>query len=214
VVDLTGLAGIDLSAGAKDGKIAAADAQNVASRADAQYVIFGKAEGRAVESVMGTRMNSYQMTVTLRMFAVDNHQVVATATESRPVLSVSPDFGNKQAMTQYRERVVKLVADQLIERIAKRWTAEEQTGSKRVQLVAKGVPNFKVASALTKAVKGYKGVAKATRRSVKDQTAMIDVEMDTNADALAEQLEGAKVAGYKVEVEEVDEGRIVVVVKR
>jgi TolB-like protein len=201
VVDLSGLAGLSLSTGAKQGEIGAADAQAIAERADAQYVIVGKAEGRDAGGIEGTAMHSYQMTVTLRMFAVSNHEIIATATESRPVLSVSPDFGNAQAIKQYKERVIK---------IAKRWTEEEQTGTKRIQLVVNNVPNYKVLKELATAVGAFKGVAKSTQRGLTNKVAKIDVEVEGDADALAEQLSGAKLSGYKAEVTEVDEGRIVV----
>lgn len=210
VVDLAGLAGVDLSSGARKGEISPADAQAVADRADAQYIIIGKAEGRDAGAIQGTRMHSYQMTVSLRMFAISNRAIVATATESGPVLSVSPDFGNAQALKQYKEKVLKKTSDIFIQRIAKRWTEEDQTGTVRVQVVANNVPNFKVAKALTKAVQGFKGVSKATRRKLANKSLKIDVEMETDTDALAEQFSDAKVAGYKIEVTEVDEGRLVV----
>lgn len=210
VVDLSGLAGLSLSTGAKQGEIGAADAQAIAERADAQYVIVGKAEGRDAGGIEGTAMHSYQMTVTLRMFAVSNHEIIATATESRPVLSVSPDFGNAQAIKQYKDRVIKKVADELMTKIAKRWTEEEQTGTKRIQLVVNNVPNYKVLKELATAVGKFNGVSKSTQRGLANKVAKIDVEVESDADALAEQLSGAKLSGYKAEVTEVDEGRIVV----
>lgn len=210
VVDLAGIAGISLSSGARQGEISAADAQAVAQRADAQYVIIGKAEGRDAGPIQGTQMHSYQMTVTMRMFATSNNAIVATATESRPVLSVSPDFGNAQALKQYKTRVLKMVADKLIERIAKRWTEEEQTGTTRVQLEIHNVPNFKTFKALHDEVAKMKGVEKATRRGLTGGVAKIDVEVETDTDAFAESLDGVKAAGKKIEVTGVNQGRVVV----
>jgi len=211
VVDLSGLAGVDLSSGARKGELTAADAAAIAEKADAQYVIIGKVEGRDAGKIMGTSMRSYQMVVTMRMFAVSNHAIVATATESGGIPSVSPTFP-ESAMALYKKRVVGPVADKLVTRIAKRWTAEEQTGTVRVQLVVENA-SFKSFSKIAKAVSKLKGVTKSTKRKLANKKGKIDVEMETDTDALAEQLADKKVGGYKLEVTGVDEGRIVVSVK-
>lgn len=211
VVDLGGLAGLDLSQGARKGEISAADAEKIAQKANAQYVIIGKVEGRDAGPVMGTDFHSYQMNLTLQMFATSNHTVVATATEGGAVQSLSPVF-NAAGLDLYKKRVIEKVGNKLIERIAKRWTEEEQTGVKRVQVVFENVPNFNAIDSIVKAVNKLKGVSKATRQSLKNKIATVDVEVETSADSLAAQLSSTRLGGFKVEVTEVDEGRIVATV--
>ncbi|MBN2359310.1 MAG: flagellar assembly protein T N-terminal domain-containing protein [Deltaproteobacteria bacterium] len=211
VVDLSGLAGLDLSAGTRKGEISAADAEKIAQKANAQYVIMGKVEGRDAGPVMGTDFHSYQMNLTMQMFATSNHAVVATATEGGAVQSLSPVF-NAAGLQLYKTRVIEKVANKLIERIAKRWTEEEQTGAKRVQLIVENVPNFKAVDSIVKALKKLKGVSEATRQSLVKKVATIDVDVESSTDTLAAQLSSTKLGGYKIEVTEVVEGRIVVTV--
>lgn len=214
VVDLSGLAGLNLSTGSRTGELNAADAQAVADLADAQYIVVGKVEGRDAGQIMGTKMRSYQMAIHMRIFEVSNHTIIATVTDTATVPSVSANFGNKMAMTHYKKQLEKRVMNTFIQRIAKSWTQEEQTGTKRVQLVLQGVPNYKAFKKLYKALGKLPGVAKATKRNLKNKKAKVDMEMDTDAEALADKLSEGKLAGYKIEVSEVSEGRIVVTVKK
>lgn len=213
VVDLSGLAGLNLSTGARDGNLSAADAQAVAERADAQYVVIGKAEGRDAGGIMGTKLHSYQMTVSLRIFEVSSHRIIATVTEAPTVPSVGANFGNPSALKHYKKQLDKKVMNTLIERIAKTWTEEEQTGSRKIQIVFKGVPNYKVYKKIVKALGKMKGISKAHKRGFKNKVAKVDIEVESDADALADKLSDVKLAGHKVEVSEMSEGRLVVMVK-
>lgn len=202
VVDLAGLSGVNLSGVANTGELSAADAEKVAEKADAQYVLIGKVVGIDAGNVMQTQgFRSYQMSMSMKMFSTSTHEVVATVTKSNVVPCITPNLAPLSCSSLYKSRVVEPAAEDLMAKTAKWFVRSNVTGTKRVQLMVT-VPNF---GALGKFEKGLqddvKGVTTVTRRSFNKNKAVLDVELeggDTNY--LANELSTKKIGGASVEV--------------
>lgn len=201
VVELGGLTGVNLNGAASTGELSAADAEKIAEKADAQYVVIGKVVGVDAGPVMVQGLRSYNMSLTLKMFSTSNHEIIATSTSSNAIPCISPNLAPISCAKTYKERVVNVASMDLLSKTATYWSRANSTGAKRVQVRAK-VSNF---AALQKFVKSLpdevRGVSSVQQRSFKGGNAILDIELeggDTNY--LAGELSSRKVGGSGIDV--------------
>lgn len=216
VVNLAGLGGVNLSGVATSGDLSAADAEKLAEKADAQFVVVGKVDGKDAGNILGTQgFRSYNMSLSFQMFSTSTHEVVAATTKSNVIPCISPNLAPLSCSSLYKARVVEPAAQDLMAKTAKWFVRSNVTGNKRVQVLV-SVPNF---GALGKFEKGLqedvRGVASVTRRSFKNNKAVLDIELeggDTNY--LANELSTKKIGGATVDVTGVNTDKLEVEVKK
>ena len=201
VVDLGGLTGINLNGAASSGELSAADAEKVAEKADAQYVVVGKVVGVDAGPAIIQGIRSYNMSLTLKMFSTSTHEIVASTTVSNAIPCISPNLAPVSCAKLYKERVVNLASANLMAKTQKAFMAANVTGSKRVQIRAK-VANFAALQKFTKSLPDeVRGVTSVSQRSFSGGNAMLDIEL-TGGDVnyLASELSAKKIGGSTVEV--------------
>ena len=200
VVDFGGMTGVNLGGTASSGELSAADAEKLAEKADAQYVVLGKVVGVDAGPIMIQGLRSYNMTVTLKMFSTSTHEVVATVTKSNAIPCITPNLAPVSCMSLYKARVIEPAAQELMNKTAKTFT-QNMTGEKRVQVRAK-VSKFPQLAAFVKALPGsVTGVKAVEQRSFKDGKATLDIMLDGgDVNYLANELSSKKVGGVSVEV--------------
>jgi hypothetical protein len=212
VVDLAGIAGVSLGGGSA-GELTAADAEKLAEKADAQFIVIGKVVGTDAGPIMNTGMRSYSMSLTFKMFSTATHEVVATVTKSNAVPCTAANLAPVSCAALYKQRVIEPAAQELMVKTAKAWL-KGVSGAKRVQVLAT-VANFgalqKFITALPADVRGVKSVQ---QRSFKAGKAVLDVELEGDTNYLAAELSAKKIGGAAVEVTAVNADRIEVELKK
>jgi hypothetical protein len=94
--------------------------------ADAQYVVLGqgkimKSEGKSIFN--DTAMNSYSVSASLKLVNTANNAIEAVATKQVQVLGISPEVALKlKSGTSKKTELVNGIMDELVEKIAVRWT--------------------------------------------------------------------------------------------
>lgn len=215
VVDFGGAAGLNLLGGNSSGELTAADAERLAEKADAQYMVIGKVVGIDAGPVLIQGMRSYNMSLTLKMFSTQTNEIVAAVSVSNAIPCISPNLAPVSCSKLYKDRVVEKAAHELMTKTAKAFVKGSISGSKRVQVRAT-VGNF---AALQKFVKALpdevRGIASVSQRSFKGGKALIDVELeggDTNY--LAGELAAKKIGGSTIEVLGVNNDQLEIEIKK
>ncbi|MEW5848086.1 MAG: flagellar assembly protein T N-terminal domain-containing protein [Myxococcota bacterium] len=214
VVDLGGLAGINLNGTASTGQLSAQDAEYLREKADAQYAVVGTVVGVDAGPIMQTGLRSYNMSLTLKMFNTNTNEVVATVTKSNAIPCTAPNLAPPSCSSLYRARVVDAAAQELLEKTSKSFV-KNMTGTKRVQMHVT-VANFGALQKFIKALpEDVRGVASVQQRSFKGGKAVLDVELeggDTNY--LASELSAKKIGGAAVEVNGVNPSQLEIEIKK
>lgn len=183
----------------------------IVKNADAQYVVLG--QGKIMKSdaknLLGdSAMNSYSVSASLKLINTANNGIEAVATKQVQVLGISPEValtlkGNQSKKAQ----LVNGIMDELVEKIAVRWT-NDMVNASSVQVQVQNVVNYAAAKAFRElAEKSLQ--AKVQQRSVTGGKASFDIEIEGGADALASGIEGKKAGKFTVEVIEVSRGKVV-----
>lgn len=185
--------------------------EQIVKNADAQYVVLGqgkimKSEGKSIFN--DTAMNSYSVSASLKLVNTANNAIEAVATKQVQVLGISPEVALKlKSGTSKKTELVNGIMDELVEKIAVRWTNDEVNASS-VQVIVQSVPNYAAAKAFRAlAEKALK--AKVEQRNVTGGKATFDIEAEGGADGVAAGLEGKKAGKYTVEVIEVSRGKVI-----
>ncbi|MBI5495409.1 MAG: hypothetical protein HY904_10325 [Deltaproteobacteria bacterium] len=215
VVDFGGMTGVNLSGAAASGELSAADADKLADKADAQYVVLGKVVGVDAGPIMIQGLRSYNMTFTLKMFSTATHEIVATVTKSNAIPCISPNLAPVSCMSLYRARVVEPAAQELLNKTAKSFQ-QQVTGERRVQVRAK-VASFAALNGFVKALQGgaIGGIKDVQQRTFKDGKATLDLQLEGgDVNYLAGELSSKKVGGSTVEVTGVNNDLIEIEIKK
>lgn len=212
VVDFGGMTGMKLSGQASSGELTTADAEKLAEKADAQYVVLGTVVGVDAGPVMIQGIRSYNMTLSLKMFSAATHEIVASVTKSNAIPCITPNLAPVSCMNLYKARVVDAAAQDLMNKTAKAFTAQT-TGERRVQLKVK-VAKFPTLNAFVKGLPSVTGVKDVQNRGFKDGRATVDIQLDGgDVNYLAGELSSKKIGGTTVEVVGVNNDQLEVEVK-
>ena len=204
-------AGVKVTQGSGSGDLDQDTINAIVKNADAQYVVLG--QGKIMKSdaknLLGdSAMNSYSVSASLKLINTANNAIEAVATKQVQVLGISPEValtlkGNQSKKAQ----LVNGIMDELVEKIAVRWT-NDMVNSSSVQVQVQNVANYAAAKAFRElAEKALK--AKVNQRSVTGGKASFDIEVEGGADALASGLEGKKAGKFTVEIIEVSRGKVI-----
>ncbi len=187
-------------------------AREIGRLAGAEVVIIGRAIAKPLGEMPIDNGTFYSAVanVSARAVRTDTGEVIAVAEFTGPA---GKGFEQATAGRGALSAAGRQLASELFARIGKVWT-REQSGSKRVSLVVRGVEDYgrltAFKSVLASSVKGVKDVQ---QRSVEDGRAELDVTLAGTSDALAADLAGRKYPGYACKVRKVTANAVEVELK-
>ncbi len=174
-------------------------ARQISKTTDAQLIIVGKAMASDLgQTAEGARQRSARAEVAVRVINCENGEVIASSSRAANSYHMTAQAAGSAAL----KVASKKVAEELIDRIAKKWV-EETGGSNSIRVTVSGANNKnlnKFIDVLQHQVRGVKAVA---RQSMKGGTAVLDITMAGDGHSLATEIEAKDFGGgLKVEVEE------------
>jgi hypothetical protein len=179
---------------------------------DAQYVLLG--QGKLIKAdkkdaiIEGTKMNSYAISANVKLVNTATNEIEAVSSKSEQVMGISPENALKAAVKTKGRVVVDEIMDDMLKKIAERWT-DQLVNAGKVQVVVKNVSNYAGAKAFREYVEKTFNGSKVNQRNVGSGQANFDVTVEGGADALASGIEGKKAGKYTIEVLEVKPGKVV-----
>jgi hypothetical protein len=176
-------------------------ARRMASVTDAQVIIVGKAVAKDIGKTWeGTRLRSANAEVAVRAINTDNGEIIAVATQEAVVPHISPSTAGSQAL----KKASNLLADKLIDQIAKKWVADT-SGTNRVRMTVTGVKNNRMLKKFVKVLKNQvRSVKDVHQQRFKAGTAILDVMLAGDTRDMATELEAKDFGGaFKIEVDAV-----------
>ncbi|MBM4280963.1 MAG: hypothetical protein FJ137_09440 [Deltaproteobacteria bacterium] len=205
-------AGVKVTEVSANGDLPKSAIDEIVKNADAQYVILGagkviKAKVGA-DSVLGDKMNSYSVSANLKLVNTSTSEIEAVATKQMQVVGISAEKALEASDSKLKKNLTGLILDELLSKIAKRWTSD-MVNAGRVSVLVQGVGSLKAATAFKELVaKSFTG-ARVDQRQVKGGQASFDIEVEGGAEKLAETIEGKKAGSWTIEVIEVTRGKVV-----
>jgi hypothetical protein len=207
--------GVSVTTVSASGDVPQETMKKIVENTDAQYIF--KAQAKVIEADVSKNsvfkdngMKSYSVAISGQLINVENNEIEASVAEHSQILGISPEHALRYKAGKSRTfAIVDKVLDSMMQKITKRW-ASELVNAGRVQVVVKGVKNFKAAKGFDKAVRGAFPGAGVERRGLKNKVATYDIEVEGGADAFAEKLEGKRVGKLTIEVLEVTRGKVIV----
>lgn len=206
--------GVKVTEVSRSGDIPEETIQKIIKNTDAQYIFVGQSKviesdtsGQAI--FQGNNMKSYSMSLSGRLVNVETKAIEASVAEHAQVLGISPEHALRYKANKARSfGVIDKVLDGLMQKVTKRWSSE-LVNAGQVQVIVRGVKNFRAARAFDKAVKKEWATAGVERRSLKGGQATYDISVEGGADEFAAGIEGKRVGKSTVEVLEVTRGKVV-----
>jgi hypothetical protein len=204
--------GVKVTEVSANGDLPKATVDEIVKNADAQYVVLGsgkliKAKVGA-DSVLGSGMNSYSVSSSLKLINTSTSEIEAVATKQMQVVGISPENAMKAYDAKLKKDLVGLIFDELLTKISKRWT-NDMVNAARVSVLVQGLPNMKASTAFKDLVAKVISGARIDQRQVKGGQGSYDIEVEGGAERLAEAIEGKKAGQWTVEVIEVTRGKVV-----
>jgi hypothetical protein len=167
--------------------------QSIANLTDAQVVIFGQAQARTSGNVEG--IFSGQANIALRALKTDSGEIIAASSAHAASPHVDPSTANTKALSDASHQI----SQQLMDQILKQWQAET-SGTRTIALIIKGVSYAelkKFRDWLPQFVRGVKGIY---QRSVRNNTAELDIDLQGSAQNLADELSEKQFNNRAIEV--------------
>jgi hypothetical protein len=187
-------------------------AREIGRLAGAEVVIIGRAIAKPLGEMAIDNGTFYSAVanVSARAVRTDTGEVIAATEFTGPA---GKGFEQATAGRGALSAAGRQLASELFAKIGRVWT-REQSGSKRVSLVVRGVEDYgrltAFKSVLASSVKGVKDVQ---QRSMEDGRAELDVTLAGTSDGLAADLAGRKYPGYACKVRKVTANAVEVELK-
>lgn len=179
-------------------------ARSIGGEVGAELVIAGSATAKSAGSVAATAMKSYQATVTGRAIRTDTGMVIASATDSAASVHIEDTAGAADAIRKASEKLAANLKSQIIAK----WQSEVASVT-MVSMTVRGIntyPDFVLFKSVLKSE--VRGVREIYQRSMKTGEAKIDVEVQGNAQLLADTLAARRFDGFSVDITNVTENHI------
>jgi hypothetical protein len=183
-------------------------ARRMAKVTDAEVIIVGRAVAKDIGKTWeGTRLRSANAEVAVRAINTDNGEIIAVATQEAVVPHISPTTAGSQAL----KKASNLLAEKLIDQIAKKWVADT-SGTNRVRMTVTGVKNNRMLKTFVKVLKNQvRSVKDVHQQRLKAGTAVLDVMLAGDTRDMATELEAKDFGGaFKIEVDSVSANAITV----
>ncbi len=196
----------DVALKALEGDSAAASA--LAQQYGADVIITVKASANSGAKILDTNMKTHQAAMTAKVVRADTAQLLSTASEQAKQAHIDELAGGTAAV----EKAAAQLAEKLIPKILEQWRQDVQ-GAATVQLMIskisfKQLKRFK--EILNTEIRGVKAV---NQRSFQSNIAKLDVEIQSSAEALADELMSKEFKGLSLDISGMTENRIDLVVQ-
>ena len=196
----------DMALKALEGDSAAASA--LAQQYGADVIITVKASATAGANILDTNMKSHQAALTAKVVRADTAQLLTSASENAKQAHIDDLAGGTAAV----EKAASQMAEKLIPKILEQWRKDVQSGTTVQLMVSKisfmQLKRFK--EILNTEIRGVKAV---NQRSFQSNIAKIDVEIQSSAEALADELMSKEFEGFSFDISGMTENRIDLVVQ-
>ncbi len=199
---------------AKDVALAAIEDPEAAKRIGfanhAEVIIVGKAMAklaRGASKYLGD-MKSCQADVNLRAINVETGEIIAVASAHRAAVHIDEISGGNEAI----KKAAKEAAEQLMERILSRWTADVTSGE-RISLTVYGLTSFGDVDLLKREIEEMRGVKGVYSHGFEAGCLSLEVEYEGNGEALARNL-AAGLPSFEVEIVSQTLSSLVIKVKK
>jgi hypothetical protein len=198
-VDRQALQGKIKVASAFTGAEPSADAvKEMATGIGADVVIYGKAIASNQGAIAGTQMLSIKADVTLRLLNLDSAQVIATSTQNATIGHINPQTGGVKAL----QKAAAQASKELLTKVLAQWQ-QDVHGAATVNVTISNVKQSRdlktIANFLKEEVRGVEAVR---QRAYKAKVAELEVDVKASVQELADELEGKKFKGFKLEIDE------------
>jgi hypothetical protein len=167
--------------------------RKVADLTKAQVVIFGQAQARTTGEVQG--IHSGQANIALRALKTDTGEIIAASSTHAAVAHVDPSTANAKALSDASRRIAGLLLDQILSQ----WQ-NETGGTRTVTLRIEGVSYAEVKQLRSWLPQQVRGVREVYQRSVQNNTAELDIDLQGSAENLADELSEKQFKDRTIEV--------------
>jgi Flagellar assembly protein T, N-terminal domain len=185
---------IEVTGAIRINDLSAAQAKTLASQADAEVVIIGKAIAKRYGEIGGGR-TSAQADLSARAMRIDTGQVIATATTHATAVHVSEIAAGAEALRKASNQA----ADELIEKILAVY-AQETGGTRSVNITIMGLNKTQFAKFKDVLLNRVRGIRDLHERSFSGSTAKIFVNARDSAQTLSDEILLRNFGAFSVEV--------------
>jgi len=179
-------------------EINASQARKLKSLTGAEVILIGQviATSRGEMGDLGPGWRSCTATISGRAVNTDNGDILSTDETTQNAAQLDDLTCGKEAI----KKASKVFAQDMIKKIASRWSADV-SGGNEIHVTVRKVAGFKQATdlrnALTQHVRGVKGVS---QRSFSGGTQELDVTLVGSTDQFAQEVEAKKLGKFSVKV--------------
>ena len=179
-------------------EITSAQARKLKSLTGAEVILFGHAiaTSRGEMADLGPGWRSCTATISGRAVSTDTGDILSTAEATQSAAQMDDLSCGKEAI----KRASRAFAQDMIKKIAARWTKDVSAGND-VHVTVRKVPSVKTASDLRAAlVHKVRGVRNVSQRSFSAGTQELDVTLQGNTEDFAQEVEAKKLGKFSVRV--------------
>ena len=172
-----------------------ASAAAICQRFGADVVILTKASASSSGKILNSDMLSFQAVVTAKAVRADTAAVIASVTEQGKHAHIDGLAGGAAAI----EKASRTLTAALIPKILEQWRKDVQTAT-TVQLVISNVSFAQLKTVKEILNTQIRGVKAVNQRGFQQKTALIDVEIQSTTEALADELTAKSFDGLTFEI--------------
>lgn len=172
-----------------------ASAAAICQQFGADVVILTKASASSSGKILNSDMLSFQAVVTAKAVRADTAAVIASVTEQGKHAHIDGLAGGAAAI----EKASRTLTAALIPKILEQWRKDVQTAT-TVQLVISNVSFAQLKTVKEMLNTQIRGVKAVNQRSFQQKTALIDVEIQSTTEALADELTAKSFDGLTFEI--------------
>lgn len=171
-------------------------ASAIGKKLGAEVVITGKAVAKVATGINLGGMKSCQANITARVIKADVATVIATSSQHAAYPHIDEVTGGTEAI----KKAANKMADELIEKITKKWKDEFYQATS-VKMVVYGFKSFDQLNNFKNTIKFLvRGVKDIYSRELKGDMAEMDVKITGNANQLARELERKDLDKFQVKI--------------
>lgn len=174
-----------------------AQAASLGRTVGAEIILTGKAVAKSTEvEVYGTVQKSQQAAVSVKAIRTDTGDIIATASGNGAYPHIDDIVGGTKAI----EKACVKISEQLITQILDRWQADVSSGG-MITLNVNGISGYAQLNKFKAALKYYvRGLVDVSQREWNGPRAVLELQMQGNADDLAARIDNKNIEGILVKV--------------
>ncbi len=187
-----------------------AQAASLGRTVGAEIILTGRAVAKSTEvEVYGTVQKSQQAAVTVKAIRTDTGDIIATSSGNGAYPHIDDIVGGTKAI----EKACVKISDQLITQILDRWQTDVSSGG-MITLTVNGISGYSQLNKFKAALKYYvRGLVDVSQREWNGPRAVLELQMQGNADDLAARIDNKNIEGILVSVRGMSQNSVTVVLQ-